>query len=159
VRAFSVISEDEVARTRRVRGTMTGLPTPWNTWLSGSRRAGNWWRSEWEREAAAAPAPQAIEEVLHEIPLGLRVADDRSGPVESPSEKQIVITALDMIVDDRPFSQVADELNRYGYKARDGAPWTPAALFVLLPRMIEIGPRLFTSSGWSTRKQRLQSVG
>src|SRR5258708_3800057 len=129
-------------RTERIRETMTGLPTLEHL----VERVEKGWKLvaiEWEREAAAA-TPEITEQVLHEIPFGLRVADDCSGLVENPSEKQMVITALDMIVDDQPLSQVADELNRRGYKTRDGAPWTPTALFVLLPRMIEIGPRLFT---------------
>jgi hypothetical protein len=31
-------------------------------------------------------------------------------------------------------------------------------LFVLLPRMIQVGPRVFTSDEWSTRRQRLPRV-
>ena len=147
-----------MARKERVRETMTGLPTLEHL----VERVENGWKLialEWEREAASLPLPQApAAQVVEEIPFGLRVADDCSGLVESPTERQIVVTALDMIVDDRPLSQVADELNRRGYQTRDGRPWTPTALFVLLPRMIEIGPRLFTSNEWSTRKQRLQRV-
>ena len=30
-----------------------------------------------------------------------------------------------------------------------------AALFTMLPRMIQMGPRLFSSEEWMTRKQRL----
>lgn len=145
-----------MARTERVRETMTGLPTLEHL----VERVEKGWKLvaiEWERETASA-TPEITEQTLHQIPFGLRVADDCSGLVESPSEKQIVITALDMIVDDRPLSQVADELNRLGHRTRDGEPWTPTALFVLLPRMIEIGPRLFTSNDWSSRKQRLQRV-
>ena len=63
-----------------------------------------------------------------------------------------------MIVDDQPLSRVAEELNRRGYMTREGKPWTPSALFTLLPRMIQVGPRVFTSSEWVTRKQRLPRV-
>jgi len=143
-------------RKERVRETLTALPTLEHL----VSRVEQGWKPiaiEWERDAASSPQP-AAEPIVEEIPFGLRVADDCSGLVESPSERQIVITALDMIVDDCPLSQVADELNRRGHKTRDGGPWTSTALFVLLPRMIEIGPRLFTSTDWSTRKQRLQRV-
>src|SRR3954447_21673810 len=154
-----------MARKERVRESLNALPTLENL----VQRVEQGWKLvaiEWERDAVSAPAPTPMpgsqvavnEEVVEAIPFGLRVADDCSGLVESPSEKQIVITALDMIVDDRPLSQVADELNRRGYKMRDGQPWTPTALFVLLPRMIEIGPKLFSSGDWTTRKQRLQRV-
>jgi len=50
---------------------------------------------------------------------------------------------------------VADELNRRGLRQRDGQTWTPGALFNLLPRMIEVGPRLFVSEEWTQRRQRL----
>ena len=113
---------------------------------------------EWERDVQPAAAPLPDGQVVHQIPYGLRVADDCSGLVESLSERQIIITALDMIVDDRPLSEVAAELNRRGHTQRDGQPWTPTALFVLLPRMIEVGPRLFTSTDWTSRKQRLPRV-
>ena len=86
-----------------------------------------------------------------EIPYGLRVSDDCSGLVESETERQIIITALDMIVEDRPLSQIAEELNRRGNTTREGNEWTPSALFTLLPRMIQVGPRVFTSDEWSDR--------
>ena len=145
-------------RKERVRETMIALPTLEH--LVDRVEAG--WKLvalEWEREAASAPAGNLEpSQVVQAIPYGLRVSDDCAGLVESPSEQQIVITALDMIVDDRPLSEVAAELNRRGHTQRDGQPWTPTALFVLLPRMIEIGPRLFTSSDWATRKERLPRV-
>jgi hypothetical protein len=145
-----------MARTERVRETMSALPTLEH--LVERVEAG--WKLvalEWEREAASSAAP-VPGPVVQDIPYGLRVADDCSGLVEDDGERQVVITALDMIVDDRPLSQVSEELNRRGHTQRGGEPWTPTALFVLLPRMIEIGPRLFTSRDWSTRKQRLQRV-
>lgn len=145
-----------MARKERVRETMSALPTLEH--LVERVEAG--WKLvalEWEREASSA-APPVAGQVIQEIPYGLRVSDDCSGLVEDATERQVVITALDMIVDDRPLSQVSDELNRRGHTQRDGEAWTPTALFVLLPRMIEVGPRLFTSNDWSTRKQRLQRV-
>ena len=112
---------------------------------------------DWERQTESAAAVSK-EPIAEPIPFGLRVSDDGTGLVENPVERQIVIAALDMIVDDRPLSQVADELNRRGFRTRDLQFWTPTALFVLLPRMIEIGPRLFSSADWADRKQRLRRV-
>ena len=117
---------------------------------------------EWEREtespAAAAPA-SSRKDWVEEIPYGLRVSDDCTRLVESAPEKEIIILALDMIVEDCPLSRVAEELNLRGYQTRDGSPWTPSALFSLLPRMIQMGPRLFTSEEWTTRRKRLPKVG
>ena len=114
---------------------------------------------EWERRLESSPdlAPPASDghAWTEEIPYGLRVSDDCTRLVESPPEMEIVVLALDRIVDDCPLSQVAEELNRRGYRTRDGAAWTPAALFQLLPRMIQMGPRLFGSEQWQTRRSRI----
>ena len=85
----------------------------------------------------------------------MQVSPDGLRLVENPHERQIVILALDGIVEDRPLSQVAEELNRQGHRTREGKAWTPAALFNLLPRMIEAGPRLFVSEEWTRRRRRL----
>ena len=151
-------------KKERIRESMTGLPTLEHL----VERAEAGWKLaaiEWERESDIAPGmvpglvPQAgSARVVEEIPFGLRVSDDCSGLVESEAERQVIITALDMIVEDRPLSQVAEELNRRGLKMRDGNAWTPSAVFTLLPRMIQVGPRVFTSDEWVTRKQRLPRV-
>jgi len=145
-----------MAAKERIREQLSGLPTL--EYLVERVEAG--WKPvaiEWERESSAA-GDSAEKLVGEEIPFGLRVSDDCSGLVESQTERAIIITALDMIVDDRPLSQIAEELNRRGHTMRDGKPWTPSALFTLLPRMIQVGPRVFTSSEWVTRKQRLPRV-
>jgi hypothetical protein len=86
------------------------------------------------------------------------VAPDCNGLVENPTEKEIVTVALDMIVEDCALSRVANELNARGFRTREGKAWTPSDLFTLLPRMIQVGPRLFTSDQWVTRRQRLPKV-
>jgi len=65
------------------------------------------------------------------------------------------MSAVNMIVDDFPMSGVADELNRQGYRTRKGTKWTAPAVFDLLPRMIEAGPRIFTKDEWVDRRRRL----
>jgi hypothetical protein len=140
-------------KNERIREPLSALPTLEH--LVERTTAG--WKLvalEWERPAAAQPAEPPLQ-VIEEIPYGLKVADDCAGLVENPSERQVIVIALDMIVEDRPLSHLADELNRRGYRTREGKPWTPAALFVLLPRMIQVGPKVFSSEEWNTRKQRL----
>ena len=148
-----------MANKERIREPLSGLPTLEH--LVERVEAG--WKLvalEWEREAASAPGAPGAErpQVVEEIPFGLRVADDCSGLVENQAERETIVIALDMIVEDRPLSQVADELNRRGYRTRADQPWTPSALFTLLPRMIQIGPRVFNSQEWTTRRQRLPRV-
>jgi hypothetical protein len=143
-------------KNERIREPLSGLPTLEH--LVERSTAG--WKLvalEWERPATVAPAEPPLQ-VIEEIPYGLKVADDCAGLVESPPERQTILIALDMIVEDRPLSQIADELNRRGYRTREGKPWTPAVLFTLLPRMIQVGPKVFSSQEWNTRKQRLPKV-
>ena len=83
---------------------------------------------------------------------------DCTGLVENPREGEIITIALDMIVEDRPLSRVAAALNERGFTTRAGRDWTPSDLFTLLPRMIQVGPRLFTSEKWMLRRQRLPRV-
>lgn len=109
---------------------------------------------EWERETAE-PSPSAHEDWIEEIPYGLRVSPDCARLVGNPSETDIIVNALDMIVEDCPLSLVADRLNQRGYRTRGGALWTAGALFELLPRMIQVGPRLFASEEWMSRRVRL----
>ena len=145
-----------MANRERIREALQSLPTL--EYLVERIEAG--WKPvaiEWERETAAGAVPSA-RGTVQEIPYGLRVSDDCTGLVESETERQIIIAALDMIVEDRPLSEIAAELNRRGYTPRDATQWTPSALFTLLPRMIQVGPRVFRSDEWATRKHRLPRV-
>lgn len=99
--------------------------------------------------------PPGMEAWIEEIPYGLQVSDDCTRLVGNPVEIEIIVRALDMIVEDCPLSQVADRLNQDGYQMRSGDPWTPSALFALLPRMIQVGPRVFSSDQWLARRPRL----
>ena len=107
-----------MAQKERIRETLSGLPTLEH--LVERVEAG--WKLvaiEWQREMAGAAEP-GERQVVEEIPYGLRVADDCTGLVESQTERQIIITALDMIVEDCPLSQVAAELNRLGHTTQIG---------------------------------------
>lgn len=139
----------------RVRETLTDLPT--REYLL--RRIELGWRPtaiEWERDIAEE---RSDGELAEEIPYGLQVSRTCDGLVENPAEREIITAAIDMIVDDCPLSRVAAELNRRGLKTRGGHEWTPADLFSLLPRMIQVGPKLFTSEQWVHRRERLPRVG
>jgi hypothetical protein len=50
---------------------------------------------------------------------------------------------------------VAEELNRRGFRTRAGGDWSPVAVFNLLPRLIEVGPRIFSSEEWIVRRPKL----
>jgi hypothetical protein len=144
-----------VPKKERLREPLTALPTLEHL----NQRISAGWKLvslEWEREADHGGFEP--EQWTEEIPFGLQVSDDCRQLVESPSELQMVVIALDMIVEDCPLSQVAEELNRRGYKTRQNRDWTPGELFNLLPRMIQMGPKLFSSDEWMNRRKRLPRV-
>jgi hypothetical protein len=152
-------------RKERTHETVNGLPSL--EFLTQRVQSG--WKLvglEWERDApagdaASSPQPAASGVTAgwtEEIPYGLRVSDDCSRLEEAPAELEIITIALDMIVEDCPLSRVADELNARGYRMRDGNPWGPGSLFKLLPRMIQVGPQLFSSERWTARRQRLPKI-
>jgi hypothetical protein len=90
-----------MAQKERIREALSGLPTLEH--LVDRVEAG--WKPvaiEWEREAAGGADDSCFRQAVEEIPYGLRVSDDCTGLVESQSERQIIITALDMIVEDCP---------------------------------------------------------
>jgi hypothetical protein len=108
---------------------------------------------EWEHEVEAdeKEPPRVIEDV----PYGLRVGDDGAHLVENPAETQVLILMLDCIVQDCPFSKVADELNRSGLRTRNGSKWEAVSVFNMLPRLIQVGPRIFSSEEWQARRKHV----
>ena len=88
----------------------------------------------------------------------MRVADDCCHLVEDPAELRILTLMMDLIVQDNSLSQVAGTLNAVGFRTRAGAAWDPVAVFNMLPRLIEVGPRIFSSEEWDVRRRRLAGM-
>lgn len=110
---------------------------------------------EWEREGSGSEPAAALRE---EVPYGLRVSTDCLHLEEHPAERRVLEAVMELIVQDRPFSQIADELNERGLRMRNGSSWSRVAVFNLLPRLIEAGPRIFSSSEWAARRPHLLRV-
>lgn len=108
---------------------------------------------EWQRQVE--DEAKEARGIVEDVPFGLRVAEDCTHLEEDPTEKQILMLMLDLIVDDYPLSKVAAELNRQGHKTRSGRTWGPADVFNMLPRLIEVGPRIFSSEDWEVRRRKL----
>jgi hypothetical protein len=120
------------------------------------RRAVDGWKLValvWQREIGPGGEPQLIEE----IPYGLMISGDGHHLIENPAEKQVLMLAMDLIVQDQKISQVSDALNGRGFKTRDGRKWSPPDVFNLLPRLIDTGPKIFISNEWITRHAALTS--
>ncbi len=123
-----------------------------------ARRAEEGWRAvavEWERLNGEAPVVPTGRE---EIPYGLQIASDCHHLEENPAEKEVLVCIMEQIVQDQPLSQAAAELNRLGHRTRQGTRWSPVAIFQLLPRLIETGPRIFSSEEWAERREQLMKA-
>ncbi len=84
-----------------------------------ARRSEEGWKLvavEWERELPETEADRAAAEV----PFGLRIASDAAGLEEDPREQEILALMMALTVQDGPYSAIADELNRRGYRTRRG---------------------------------------
>jgi hypothetical protein len=143
----------------RIREKVTILPT--SMYLSKMHDAG--WTLvalEWEREVETSSAPESPEEVsgTEEIPFGLRIATDCHHLEDDPLETQTLKFLAELIVQDVSFSSMADALNVRDYRTRDGRPWNAAAIFRLIPRLIDVAPRILSGSEWESRKQQLSRV-
>jgi hypothetical protein len=141
--------------TQRLRDVLTGSPTL--EYLNHMSSSG--WRLialEWERESNSpqSGSPEPVMEEL-EVPYGMQISEDGWHLIENAAENRVLMSAINMIVDDSPMSGVAEELNRQGFRTRRGTKWTAAAVFDLLPRMIEVGPRIFTKEEWAHRRPRV----
>jgi len=116
-----------------------------------ARRAEQGWKLvavEWERELPESePAARA-----EDIPFGLQISQDASRLEENAREQQALQLMMELTVQDGPYSAIADELNRRGYRTREGFRWTPVSVFQMLPRLIEVGPKIFATREWQQRK-------
>ncbi|HEU4413329.1 MAG TPA: recombinase family protein [Candidatus Angelobacter sp.] len=108
---------------------------------------------EWRREIPGDDTKQAV--LVEEIPYGLRVALDCSRLEEDPDERIVLVQMMELIVQDYSITLVAAELNKRGLRTRAGGFWTPVSVFNMLPRLIEVGPTIFSSDDWEARRERL----
>ncbi len=139
-----------MARVERVREVLSSPLTP--EYVQYKAQTG--WKPvavEWERESAGV-------EGAVEVPFGLQVASDCVHLEENPAEMEILMAVMELIVQDQPLSRVAEELNRRGTRTRRGLKWGPVEVFELLPRLVEAGPRIFTSQAWAERRKRILAV-
>lgn len=110
----------------------------------------------WERQVEGVqPEPANIAE---EPPYGLKIAEDCLQLEQDIQEKEALLVMLEMIIQDKPLSEIAESLNQRGFRTRSNTKWTPGSVFDMLPRLIEVGPRVFTSEEWVVRRGRLMNV-
>lgn len=108
---------------------------------------------EWQR---GAPESQLQEfDYDQDVPYGVRVAADCRHLEEDPTEVSILMLMMGLLISDKSFSEVARELNEAGHRTRSGVEWSPVSVFNMLPRLIDMGPRIFSREDWEVRKRKL----
>jgi len=110
----------------------------------------------WEREVE--PDPGGSSRRQEDPPYGLRVAGDGVHLEENTAELEVLLVIMEGIVQDHRLSQIAEDLNRRDFRTRNGSMWTPTAVFTLLPRLIEVGPHMFSSEEWIVRRGKILEV-
>jgi hypothetical protein len=142
-----------MAGFERVREPLEGSIDP--EYVKQREKAG--WRLvgvEWEREAEASALGER-EPRLEDPPNCVGVGGDCDHLEENPDEMQFLLSMMELIIQDISLTKVAEELTRKGYRTRKGAEWGPVAVFNMLPRLIELTPRIFATQEWVERRKRL----
>jgi hypothetical protein len=144
-----------MAKIERTRESVEGSLDP--EYWKLREKAG--WRLvgvEWEREADVPKADAAEQEPRFvDPPFGVRVGGDCEHLEENPQEMQFLLSMMELIIQDISLTKVAEELTRKGYRTRKGTEWGPVAVFNMLPRLIELTPRIFATEEWVERRKRL----
>jgi Recombinase len=110
----------------------------------------------WEREVPDDAPP--IADIAQPVPYGLKIAEDCVALEQDMQEREALLVMLEMIVQDKPLREIAEELNRRGFQTRLNSKWTPGSVFDMLPRLIEVGPRVFSTQEWAMRRGKLMNV-
>ncbi len=144
-----------MANMERIREALSGPLDP--AYLRQRAEAG--WELvglEWQRqgEQPEPPEPQGGRGI-EDVPYGCRVAPDCTHLEENPAEVEALTTMLELIVQDRSMSMMAEALNAKGFRTRNGASWTVVTVYKMLPRLIEVSPRIMANPTWGERRKRL----
>ncbi len=111
---------------------------------------------EWERDVPEDDPAAGKDRDYEDPPFGLRVSADSPTLVEDRTENEAMVAMMELLIQDGPYSSIADELNRRGFRTREGLKWSPVSVFEMLPRLIDAGPRILSSENWRRRKQEHQ---
>ena len=144
-----------MAHFERIRDVISG---PFSPEVIRQRTAAGWQlvSLEWRRELPESESPTegAFSE---DIPYGLRISEDCQRLEVDPAENAVLMTMMELLVQDFPYSSIVSDLNEKGFRMRNGKPWTRVALFNMTPRLIEVGPRLFSTEEWKQVRQRFSA--
>ena len=136
-------------RTERIRQVVSG-PLKFEDLKPQTEKGWKLVAIEWEREVETPSEPLPAE-----VPFGLRIVPETQRLEENPAEREILVQMMELIVQEGSYAHIADEINRRGFRTRQGEKWTPVSVFEMLPRLIEVGPKLFQSEEWQKRRQHM----
>jgi hypothetical protein len=142
-----------MAYFERIRDVISG---PFSPEIIGQRAAAGWQMVsiEWRRELPDGETPTGGA-YAEEIPYGLRISDDCMRLEVEPTENQAMMLMMELLGQDFSYSSIVSDLNEKGFRMRDGKPWNRVAVFNMMPRLIEAGPRMFSSADWKRLQQGL----
>jgi hypothetical protein len=154
-RLFCASKEEFVRRTERIRQPASGQLT-WDEIQKLQNEGWNLIALEWERNLPEGEIKTSEQHAHEDPPFGLRVAIDSPTLVEDRTENEAMVAMMELLIQDGPYSFIAEELNRRGFRTREGLKWSPVSVFEMLPRLIDAGPRILSSENWRRRKQEYQ---
>jgi hypothetical protein len=128
------------------------ISEPFSPELVRQRTAAGWQMVaiEWRRELPDAEAP--LESDFNEdIPYGLRITEDCKRLEADPLAHQALMLMMELVTEDFSYAEIVAKLNDKGYRMRNGQLWNRIAVFRMIPRLIEVGPRFFSSEEWAER--------
>jgi hypothetical protein len=144
-----------MAHFERIRDVISG---PFSPETIRQRTAAGWQMVsiEWRRELPESETPS--EGAFNEdMPYGLRISNDCQRLEIDPLENRTLLLMMELLVQDFSYSSIVSDLNEKGLRMRDGRPWNRIALFNMMPRLIEVGPRLFSTDEWQKIRQRFSA--
>jgi hypothetical protein len=111
---------------------------------------------EWRRELHDTEPPTEGD-FGEDIPYGLRISDDCMRLEADPVEHQVLMLIMEGVALDSSYAEIAARLNEKGLRMRNGQPWNRVAVFGMIPRLIDVGPRFFASTEWIERSQHFET--
>ncbi len=132
------------------------ISEPFSPEIIRQRTAAGWQMVsiEWRRELPDQEAPTEGTAFNEDIPFGLKISDDCKRLEVHPQEHQALMVMMEGLVQDFSYSAIVSDLNEKGLRQRNGRAWTRIAVFNMIPRLIDVGPRFFSSDEWDKRRQK-----
>jgi len=116
---------------------------------------------EWVKESTGeheSGRPAAGHPGLEELPFGYRIADDCAHLIRDEQEMEAIEIIFEKVIAGWRPTEIAEELNSRGFRTRQKKLWTPGTVFELLPRLIELSPKLLKRPEWPMKRKSLEII-